>query len=345
MSTSNISGDLSAGKKGISLLRWQARNPPAEPTTSFQGKTVLIIDADSSLGHQAAIKFAALGASSLILGFRSIRKAEAAKLKIEKLTACQPSVIRTMLLDMSTFSSVKSFARQVSQEVETLDIALLNADFASAGTKASPDGYEMSLQVNVLSTALLGFLLLPKLRESAAKTGDKPHLVLMTSVAHVYVKAYQVPMGLLAGNHVPPDLWPKAQYGFVRLQAMYVAEALAHQARKPNGELEFIVSVCDPGFCRSGIGHVSGWLLRHPVLLVHSFLARTAEQGSRTLVSATTLGEDSHGKLWSNDVFTRQDGLVQTKEGKKVQAKSWAEILEIVRKESSDVGATLKLMS
>jgi hypothetical protein len=33
------------------------------------------------------------------------------------------------------------------------------------------------------------------------------------------------------------------------------------------------------------------------------FLARTAEMGSRTLISATGLGVESHGKFWTNDSY------------------------------------------
>ena len=38
-------------------------------------------------------------------------------------------------------------------------------------------------------------------------------------------------------------------------------------------------------------------------------LARTAEQGSRTLVSGTVQGLEGHGKFWRNDVWNERYAL------------------------------------
>jgi NAD(P)-dependent dehydrogenase (short-subunit alcohol dehydrogenase family) len=65
---------------------------------------------------------------------------------------------------MSTFVSVKKFADMVTKEIPWIDFAMLNAGIAAPLYQVSPDGYEMSLQVNVISTALLAILLLPKLQ-------------------------------------------------------------------------------------------------------------------------------------------------------------------------------------
>ena len=83
---------------------------------------------------------------------------------------------------MSTFASVKKFVDTVTKEVLRADVELLNAGIAAPLCEASPGGYEMSRQINVLSTALLGILLLPKLHQTAAKTGKPIHLEFVTNV-------------------------------------------------------------------------------------------------------------------------------------------------------------------
>ncbi|KAK4157708.1 hypothetical protein C8A00DRAFT_29392 [Chaetomidium leptoderma] len=42
-------------------LRWGVKHPPADPTVSFAGKTVLVTGANTGLGLEAAVKYATLG--------------------------------------------------------------------------------------------------------------------------------------------------------------------------------------------------------------------------------------------------------------------------------------------
>jgi NAD(P)-dependent dehydrogenase (short-subunit alcohol dehydrogenase family) len=72
-------------------MYWAAHHPPADPVVSFVGKTILVTGANTGLGFQAAVKYAALGASSLILAARSLQKGEAAKNEIVRRTGCPRS--------------------------------------------------------------------------------------------------------------------------------------------------------------------------------------------------------------------------------------------------------------
>jgi NAD(P)-dependent dehydrogenase (short-subunit alcohol dehydrogenase family) len=65
----------------------------------------------------------------------------------------------------------------------------------------SPEGWESTLQVNVLSTALLVLLLLPKLRASKTSADIISHLVIVTSEAHRWLEATDIPdPGQYGGN-------------------------------------------------------------------------------------------------------------------------------------------------
>src|SRR5947207_9430389 len=98
------------GLEGLRKARWAAKNLPMNPEASFSGNTVLVTGSNTGLGFQAAIKYAALGASTLILGVRSVEKGEAAKAAIVEQAGCRPDIIKVMQIDMNIFSSVEEFA-------------------------------------------------------------------------------------------------------------------------------------------------------------------------------------------------------------------------------------------
>ncbi len=68
-----------------------------------------------------------------------------------------------MQLDMLTFESVVRFAEKVKREVTEVDVVYLNAGVLNmkAEKVISPEGWEVTMQVNVLSTAFLAILLVP----------------------------------------------------------------------------------------------------------------------------------------------------------------------------------------
>jgi NAD(P)-dependent dehydrogenase (short-subunit alcohol dehydrogenase family) len=159
--------------------------PPAQVTTSFADKTVLVTGSNTGVGYQAALKYVQHGASTVILGVRSLGKGQQAASAIEA-TTDRKGVVRVWELDMSRFTSVDEFARRVDRELPRLDIAVLNAGVLDQGYKVSPDGWETMLQVNLLSTMLLALLLTPKLKASRSET-SRAHLTVVASTGHLDV--------------------------------------------------------------------------------------------------------------------------------------------------------------
>lgn len=149
---------------GIIEQFWHARYPPKDPVhLSFASKTVLVTGANDGLGLQAAIKFAQLGAARLVLGVRSREKGEAAKAAILSKTKSSPlPEFVVITVDLSTFASVKAFAAEVNEKIDKLHVVLLCAGIMIPTFQTSPDGYEINFQVNVLSSALMALLLVPR---------------------------------------------------------------------------------------------------------------------------------------------------------------------------------------
>lgn len=82
------------------------------------------------------------------------------------------------------FASIEGFAKRVEQELPRLDVAVLSAGAMPKDCTLTPEGFETMLRVNVIGTALLGLLLLPKLQASKTSEQDIPHLVSVTSEPH-----------------------------------------------------------------------------------------------------------------------------------------------------------------
>jgi NAD(P)-dependent dehydrogenase (short-subunit alcohol dehydrogenase family) len=240
---------------------------------------------------------------------RSRQRGEDAKAQICHRSGYDAANVQIYQVDMGSFESVKLFAKSLSAEEPRLDIAILNAGMAAPSYQLSPDGYEMSLQVNVLSTSLLAVLLLPKLQQSAQLTGSPSHLEFVGSVGHRMVRPTALDAvlddnnaGLL--NHVNDKKYFGIQetYCMTKLLLMYVMEGLV-SATQRNHIDDVIITTCCPNLCRTNLGREFNSLMNLANSLFQLIFARTAEEGSRILVSGTALGKDAHGMFWSHDVF------------------------------------------
>lgn len=220
---------------------------------------------------------------------------------------------------MNDYQSVKSFAERVENEVPRLDIALLNAGVHSRYYTLSPEGWEQDIQVNALSTALLGLLLLPKLRASRdPETNQAAHLSFVSSGSYRMVKAdrLQPPedkkddhdgnqgSAILEHLNRRDNFLKRGQYPISKALLEFTVKNIARLTRCEDGSVDVIVNSICPGLCRSGLTRDYTAFHERLVLMIAQILfTRTAEQGSRSLVSGTLLGEESHGKMWKNDEF------------------------------------------
>jgi NAD(P)-dependent dehydrogenase (short-subunit alcohol dehydrogenase family) len=286
------------------LLKMQY-TPPTDPQgISFAGKTVLLTGATSGLGFEAAVKILNLGVESLIIGSRSIERGSKAKAEIEKLTN-RRDVIKVWELEMNNFASVKKFAERANTELPRLDIALLNAGLWNRDYNKSPEGWEETLQVNTLSTSLLALLLLPKLKDSAYDANPS-HLSVVSSQQFVRVQAESVRTDHLLLEHLnnPDNFKGPKQYGVSKLLLEIVMKRIATYVRNADGTHPIIVNTVSPGLCATGLGRqYDKWYEQLIVWILFKLFARTTEQGSRSLVSATYQGIESQGKCWRSDGY------------------------------------------
>lgn len=289
-----------------------ARHPPADPKhLSFKGKTVLVTGPTSGLGHAAAIKYAAQGASTLILGVRTKEKGEAAKAAIIKATGCSPDIFVIETLDLARLTSVRDFATRVSAAVPALHILQLAGGVARLDFVKSPDGYELGLEAGPLSMTLLALLLLPKVQATAAElaaSGNKDeycYISFLNSAACLEVKNGDVPPGETLIHRIQDEkkFEFRQQYFMIKLALWYAMLGVADRI-DPSGSVEnsrIIVNAICPGMCKTNMTRDATWIQRTMMNLTWAVFGRSAEEGSRTMVGATGLGPESHKKLWTND--------------------------------------------
>ena len=87
-------------------------------------------------------------------------------------------------LDLGSYESVKEFAKK-AEGLDRLDALVENAGVARQVWSVLEDN-ESTITTNVVSTFLLGLLLLPKLRETGQKFNTTPHLAVTCSEVHAW---------------------------------------------------------------------------------------------------------------------------------------------------------------
>jgi NAD(P)-dependent dehydrogenase (short-subunit alcohol dehydrogenase family) len=132
-----------------------------------------------------------------------------------------------MTLDMSTLSSTAVFASQLKTQIDEIDIVLLNAGALNTSFKLGEEGYEETIQVAALSTALLALLLLPWIKVAGK---GKAHLGFVTSGKHRSVAIESWPKGSVLQWLSKHENWPGDMYATSKLLEQYVANEIAKLA-------------------------------------------------------------------------------------------------------------------
>jgi retinol dehydrogenase 12 len=111
------------------------------------------------------------------------------------------------------------------------------------------------------------------------------------------------------------------------LEVLYcrsLANAISQSPKKPAITLNFL----NPGFCHSEL--YRGGTVGIQIML--KILARSTEEGSRTLVNAVEGGKDTHGEYLSDCKIAMVSNFVLSKEGKETQTRLWEELNEKLEK-------------
>jgi len=322
---------------GAIYAKWY---PPIIPHgTSFEGQSVLITGATSGLGLETAIHYVQLGAAHVYITARTVSKGQEAVSTIEARTG-KKDMVKFLELDMDTFSGVVSFVETVKSKIEEIDTVILNAGLRLTSFELGYEGWEQTLQVNVLSTVLLALLLLPWMKTAKPKTGKLQHLDWVGSGLHtvIDIKQPQFPKTDVFKYFNQPEHFEGATtYALSKLFVMYGAAEIAKLTTNSDGSPTIIVNTMCPGIVRTSLArNYTSFLFQR--ILIPVFLgafSKTAEQGSRTLVLSSLAGPEKHGEFiryYGNpeEYVRAAKPVLSDPEGVKMQAEVWGEMLDIL---------------
>lgn len=223
-------------------------NSPPIPTVSYKGQTVIVTGGSSGLGLEACRHIIRLEVSRIIIACRNMEKAKAAIQDIQATSPCSPDTLQAWPLDLSSYASVLAFADRVNSELPRVDVVFANAGIGTRKWAMTEDNEE-TITTNVISMALIGLLLLPKLRESATKYNTKTHFTVTGSelYEHAKFKERSAPTGqifaTLNDENSKPDLADR--YPTSKLLSHLVARQLAEMS--PLNTNGVIVNIVAPG--------------------------------------------------------------------------------------------------
>jgi NAD(P)-dependent dehydrogenase (short-subunit alcohol dehydrogenase family) len=324
---------------GILNHKWI--DTPKESIESFEGRTVLVTGATSGIGHAAAAKFAKLGASKVIIPARDVSKGEKTKIQLEIAVGNKEQFV-VWQLDMNSYDSVVAFAHRINTEVEHLDVAILNAGVRKIAYTPSKYGWEEDLQVNTLSTMLLGILLLPKLKGSQILSRKIPILQFVNSGLHqnaIVHPDFRKASSILAEYNKPESFSAQKQYVHSKLLLMFAAKQLA--ARISPSDV-IITSVC-PGMVASNLARdIKFPGISVALAIMRYTVQRTAEQGANTYVSGAAQNKELHGNFWQHDEIQPQGKSLVGNENEALAMRVWNEIVEELGKRVPQLGRIIE---
>lgn len=275
---------------------WPNRKPSFD-SVSVAHKTAVITGGNVGIGLECGKLLLSLRLERLIFGVRSLEKGEeAARLLRRQYPGAEVDVWH---LDLHSYESIKAFATRCTT-LPHLDIAILNAGIMNTSYKTSPStGHEEMFQVNYLSAALLGLLLLPLLRNKSP-SGTPGQLTLVASGAAMIAQFSERSEAALVSSFDRPQSWgsAKARYDTTKGLVLMLTLSLSKLVSAD----DVVVNVVDPTFTPGTSFFRELPLLARLALWPLVTLVGTSvnNAGWRYVDAVAVRGKASHGSLISD---------------------------------------------
>ncbi|KAM0816723.1 putative Short chain dehydrogenase [Seiridium cardinale] len=310
----------------LSLLTSQlcAKPPASLSNINLAGQTAIVTGGNSGLGLEAARQLLAAGLSYLII---TVRSSDKGKFAAEQLKSNAPSSkMEVWSLDMSAYESVRAFA-DCCNRLPRLDIVILNAGVAKLAFELNQaTGHEETIQVNYLSTSLLAMLLVPILREKAAKS---PGRLTIVSSGNAFMAKFE--------NNFRRPLLPSfddpsipydgmERYNVSKLLGHYWIKKMAHYV-SPD---DVIIDLVEPGLTKgTSLFREVGGIMGLAWSGIKGALGRPVETSASTYIdAAVSHGRDAHCSFLLDWQIHPYASMVYEDGNEKVANQLWDETLE-----------------
>ena len=215
-------------------------------TEEFKNKLVVITGATSGIGLVTAHKYASMGANLLCVN-RSIEKSEKLKQDIETTynVACN-----YIIADLSSLKESFNVANELKALTKPIDIVIHNAGVFLTKRELTPEGFEKVLAVHYLSSFVINFTLMDKL-----KSQQNARIIMVGSEGHRFAAW---------GLNIEDLNWEKhrysglGSYGSAKL-AQLLSMLVFADSFKGSG---VTINTMHPGAVKSESGKTNGWLYK-----------------------------------------------------------------------------------
>ncbi|KAK7990020.1 DSS1/SEM1 family-domain-containing protein [Apiospora arundinis] len=325
----------------ICAWRRQSKAKLAPPAAAdFEGKTVLLIGATGVILSEAARILGDLQPATIIFGVRNVEKGEALADGLRK--SHTKLDVKIWEVDFLSFESVKRLATTIN-DYGRIDAIVMGTAAIRHETKLTRDGWEETLQLLHLSTALLLVLILPRILD--AESGRPP--VVLSSISSLSIRTAARAINLPAapeesflGRFRRLDLTVEEQayqYGITkiinlcwirelcaRLPTPPLAPASSNGPDSSNGASAKVhIHAPDPGVCASPLSTNNT-----PSKVFLWFFGRPVEMSARVVVNSCLPIAGAHGKLLVDYDVAPFPEYMDRKLGLEMRSRVWSETRE-----------------
>ena len=276
-----------------------------------------------------------LNVSHLILGCRDVAIVFylIRSILCSTLPSSTPPKVQVWPIDMASYASVLAFGNSACNTLSRLDAVVLNAGVSLKKFELA-EGMESTLTINVISTFLLADLVMPKLRETTQALATDTHLTVVGSMIHIFAKTEQLCDGK-SGNILkmlsdPAQADMANRYFLSKLLVLLGVRNLAAESdilAEEKGS-QVVVNCVNPGWCKTDLFRNEDLGFGPRTML--RLIGRNSEEGSRTLVHASSAGKVTHGKYLSECQVKPESLFVRSEVGQRVQEKFTSELQRMV---------------
>lgn len=233
----------------------------------FHDRFVVITGATSGIGYAAARKYASHGADLLLIN-RNEKKSQETCQELQREFAVNCSYF---VADFSKLSDIHSAAKYLATLERNIDVLIHNAGIYLTNRTVTEDRLEAVFVVNYLSTFILNYYLLEKL-----KTQERGRILFVNSEAYRFA---------VAGLDFDDLFWEKRRYsGLKSYGAAKLAQLLSMIVFNEHLEGSAItINAMHPGNVKTNSGHNNGWLYKMLKSILIDPFARPIEIASEAL--------------------------------------------------------------
>ena len=264
-------------------IKWNTNN-----IADQNNRVVIITGATSGLGKEAT-KILAGKNAIVIMAVRNAEKGERVAAEFKK--ASPNAKIDVRKLDLSSLSSVKSFAEGINTSYDRLDILINNAGVMACPFSKTEDDFEIQMGTNHLGHFALTGLLMPLLKKTKAS-----RIVATSSIAH-----RQGDINFEDINWAKRKYVTGKAYGDSKLANLYFAYELARKLKDdPSAPM---VTAAHPGWTSTD-------LQRHSLMfrILNPIFSQNVDQGVLPTLRAATDENAKPGDYYGPSGFMEAKG-------------------------------------